>query len=382
MERLHFLDSLRGWAALVVVFCHTLQVWLINPTRMEALGLKQTLDVVNSTPLGVLMDGQLAVYVFFVISGAALSYSILIADDSRERLFVLALSRYVRLTIPVLGSCLLAYAILVSDGFFNIAAAAASQSSWLDEFYLFEPDFLRMLRFALLDVYFAYDGATSWNAVLWTMPIELAWSFAIFALLIVPWRIARRLIAIGLTLLLFDHAGAGFFAGYLIADLIATQRAASTPRLPREIFGVFLIATALVLAVLRNAPLSGPIHDFMQSVAGRNCAAILLLLGISQSSAAQAALSGPTSHFLGRISFSLYLVHLLVICSASSALFLWLNGSVSVAIEIVLVWGFTIAASIFFAWMFAAYFEEPILRAVKTGVLRSTRSITRVLKVP
>jgi peptidoglycan/LPS O-acetylase OafA/YrhL len=380
MERLHFLDALRGWAALVVVLCHTLQVWLANPTRMGTLGLGQVLDAVNSTPLGILMDGQLAVYVFFVISGAALSYSILIADNPKERLLMLALSRYLRLTLPVLGSCLLAFAILASGGFSNVEAAAASQSSWLDDFYRFEPNFLSMLRFAVFDVYFAYDSATSWNAVLWTMPIELVWSFAVFALFAAPWRLLRRCLALALTVLLFDHASACFFAGYLIADLIAAQRTHSQPR--SAMVGVITIALAMALATLRSAPLTYPINDILQTVAGRNLVAIMLLLGVSQSPLAQSALSGRVSRFLGRISFSLYLVHLLIICSASSALFLSLHGKLPVSMEMLIVAIFTVTVSIVCAWMFAACFEEPTLRATKAWLMQSIRNPKRMLNAP
>ncbi len=357
------MDGLRGWASLVVVLCHTLQVWMINPALMQARGLAPVLDAINRTPLGAAIDGQMAVYVFFAISGMALGYSIISAERPKERLISLALFRYFRLTVPILASCVIAYLVLIAGGFHNVEAAAASQSAWLDSFYRFEPNLTDMLRFALLDVYFAYDGATSWNAVLWTMPIELVWSFGLFALFVIPWRVPRMITAAALAAYFYNNAAFGFFAGYLLAEFMLT--AAAKRSTPRDLVGLAFIIVGVAIATLRNWPNTNAFVDFLQSVAGRNLIAILVLTGVTLSHNAQAVLSDAASRFMGRISFSLYLVHLIIICSLSSALFLIVREYVPFGGQIAIVLMATVVSSLIAARAFAWAFEEKTLGALK-----------------
>lgn len=71
------------------------------------------------------------------------------------------------------------------------------------------------------------------------------------------------------------------------------------------------------------------------------------------------------SLFMGRTSFSLYLVHLLVICSLSSALFLLLHGYALFVAETGAILALTLTVSLFGAWVFTTAFEEPMLKQVK-----------------
>ena len=71
-ERLHFLDSLRGLAAIYVVFFHVLMVSASGPTISNFL-LSQFVHF-----------GGTGVFLFFVISGFSLSLERFPADPNRD----------------------------------------------------------------------------------------------------------------------------------------------------------------------------------------------------------------------------------------------------------------------------------------------------------
>src|SRR5262249_55480487 len=88
-QRLDFLDGLRGWAALVVVFSH---LW--------GQFARHLVPVYGTVPLRALSCGHLAVVVFFVLSGTALSLQFVRTSQPVTILPALA-ARYVRLVVPI-----------------------------------------------------------------------------------------------------------------------------------------------------------------------------------------------------------------------------------------------------------------------------------------
>jgi peptidoglycan/LPS O-acetylase OafA/YrhL len=143
---------------------------------------------------------------------------ILRSSHPDRTLFGMAVYRYPRLTVPMLASSLIAWALLSSGAFHlhEIAHHQANATWWL-ELYDFPARFPTMLEYALWDVYAPNPPShESWNIVLWTMPIELQGSFLIFALLaIVRWRRLRVPLAFAVAIL---EVGTGMY-GYLVGHL-------------------------------------------------------------------------------------------------------------------------------------------------------------------
>jgi peptidoglycan/LPS O-acetylase OafA/YrhL len=353
--RLYFLDGLRGWAAVVVLLHHTFRTWLLNPEAMGQRDLTWLLHTINRTPLAFLTDGQLAVVVFFTISGAALSYPILVSSAPFRTLTTMAAVRYPRLTIPIAASSVLAFALVKMGWMFNEQAALVTPSTWLVSFY--GPHQIDLAPFVLWRVYSDVPTLETWNAVLWTMPIELAGSFMLFgALIILPFRWLRLAIGAFAVIWYLDSFYCGFFAGYLLAEAIVSTR------LPKSaVFtagGIVLVASAIAGALL--------MHN--RGIPVLNILSIALVTGGTLCPAARDLLSSNTSRFLGRISFSLYLVHLLVICSAGCALYLALEPHVVFPVLILIVSIATLVISIGAASLFEELVEARILGSVKSRI--------------
>lgn len=374
--RLTYLDGLRGWMSLVVVLAHLFAFWLASPAQLEHQGAGWLVDVFRWTPLGVMMDGLQAVYVFFAISGLALTYPVLRSARPDRTLFSMAVFRYPRLTMPILVSCSIAFVLLAVGAFHNIEAAARhAGAAWQASLYTFPADFTDMLNFSLWDAYRLLPVEVSWNPPLWTMHVELFGSAMLFLLLaIVRWRWLRLLIVLGpgICWILTVNYGyyCGFFVGYCLAELlVAAERSDAVRRRLAAAWplGWACLVAALALSMAWQVVAYGKArNDYAYPM---NVIAALTLTGVVLVAPAQAWLSNRVSHFLGRMSFSLYLTHMLVICSFSSSLYLATIDALPYWAVVAVVGSLTLLLAFLAAYAFAVLIEDRLLKWLKPLVL-------------
>ena len=100
--RIGFLDGLRGWGSVFVLLYHVFSDGL-------------PIDKVTAARLMLLVpfNGLLAVLVFFIVSGFALSFRYL-KDGRGDQLAKIAAGRYLRLAIPVFVACLLVHLAMLA----------------------------------------------------------------------------------------------------------------------------------------------------------------------------------------------------------------------------------------------------------------------------
>ena len=377
-SRLLYLDGLRGWMALIVVLSHLSRTLLLDPSQLSTHGGEWLFFWLKWTPLGVATDGIQAVYVFFVISGVALSYPVLRAANPGRTLATMALYRYPRLTVPVLASCLLLWLLLASGALPTQAVAEhRADPAWWSQLYAFSADFLAMLKFALWNTYLpGFPSSESWNVVLWTMPVELPGSFLIFAMLaFIRWRWLRLALAATVAVQNVGTAFYGYFVGFLAGYMIAELLVAAERRddLRRELAGAtsagrIYLAAALVCSICLQAATFGRSQaDYMLAM---NLIAVLVVLGVVLTAPARRRLSHPVSQFLGRISFGLYLTHFTVICSFSAALYLATVDAWPYGWVVAVVLGLSLPVALAVGYGFTLIIEEGLLPYVKRPVTR------------
>lgn len=306
-ERKLFLDGLRGWAALIVVLYHTLHGFLSTATH--------TFDGIA---FRFVTDGALAVSIFFVLSGFALSVGFFETGD-RGAVVMAALRRYPRLTIPILASSLVAWALLSVGLMANRdVAPILNNVGWLGSFYTFPPALDHVMRFALWNVYFDFRGGDVYNAVLWTMATELYGSIMVFALLYTVgdrrWRGPVYGVA---AVVLWAHGGPllAFLFGMALADLFASPGF----RRLRGAAWAPAVGTALMVAGVAKSTLLPTDFNDACSMA---VVATMVVAGPVVARAVARVFEGALSRALGRLSFPVYLIHLMVLCSLSS----WFYG--------------------------------------------------------
>jgi peptidoglycan/LPS O-acetylase OafA/YrhL len=325
-SRAHFLDGLRGWGAIAVVNTHLFAGFLFNDSpEVNAL--------LRAIPF--LFDGEQAVYVFFVLSGFAITIPYFSARRKKLALLDAAVRRYPRLTLPVFASALLAWVLMKAGLMNNVDASALVHSNdWFGTFYLFEPDLVGLLKFSFVDVYADYNTATTYNAVLWTMKIELLGAFFIYGFLALTGEMKHRVMAYLLVgLLVAGTSLLPFVVGCMLSDFyhrtLPVPRAVeplleALRRFPRTALWL-LVAATTVWTLARWHPWAPSFN--LRSPAGMTLVGSALVAAAMQDGPARRFFSSALSRALGRYSFPLYLVHLPILCSWSAWLYVQLRAS-------------------------------------------------------
>ncbi|HET7864689.1 MAG TPA: acyltransferase [Burkholderiaceae bacterium] len=354
--RIDHIDGLRGWASLSVLCFHML--W-------ETFG--SLYPVLRNPFTSFPLDGRLAVYVFFVLSGDALSTPYFRGGD-RRAVTRLAAKRYFRLTIPILMTCLSVYLLMqLSLTPFREAAAVVHRQEWLGSFLAFEPSLVHALRFSLVDVYINADPTRSYDPFLWTMSIELIGSMLVF-LVLYAWKDLTRpalcVVAAALFLFMLGSLFCLFFAGIAFSHWRATGALArfAAARWQR-------VATAAGLAAIVASVWVRGLPWGQQMIMGGMACAVVLVAVCHVHAGAIRFFSNGISRFLGRISFPVYLVQFPVLISVTSLLILHFEPrlSLGVAIGIGL---FSTALVLLLSVGFEAL-ESRLLRATNTQVARA-----------
>jgi len=307
-NRLQEIDGIRGWAALVVLFFH-----LTNET------FGNLVPMFRSDFLYFLLNGGLAVTVFFILSGDALSSSFSKKADF-TLLDSLLVKRYFRLTIPILLSCSIVYVLMWAGANYSLAAAKIiHREDWLGSFILFEPNLVSLLHYSFYLVYAGHSNAVSYNPFLWTMSIELVGSLLVFLYLYVSTRLkAPNNILYGM--IVFLLVAQSFYCLFFIGVLFARYRANGVfDRLrASRIWSFTVIALLIAIAIIYTFSKKYP--HFWQYININAVIAAALVFCFYTSNWTVGFFSSKFSRFLGEISFPLYLVHFSVIISLTSFL--------------------------------------------------------------
>jgi len=327
-QRVEFLDGVRGWASFAVLLHHLLMCFLVFTTPflrydrerlVRDISSNNYLDFLAGIFVNFITDGHLAVLIFFVLSGYALSVGQL--NLAKRKLALATTSRYFRLMMPILITSLIAYLLLKLNLMFNLQVATTPEKSsgWLGTFYKFDANIKDVIRFSFYDVFFNYDYVKTYNSSLWTMPIEIAGSFMIYAYLgifrtteKINWKLVLpSTIALFLVKPLFSC----FLIGYVIAEL--------NKKYNGDYFFVFLKTKNMEIFFISIFFISATLSTYFRNNDYEACFfASCIVLSASFSKNLKSFFSNRLSSYLGRISFPLYLIQIPIICSWSSFLYL------------------------------------------------------------
>jgi peptidoglycan/LPS O-acetylase OafA/YrhL len=364
------LEAVRGIAALVVLLHHTM---LGFAPRLEGLFFPSERFGLFGTPIYAFVNGAAAVTLFFVLSAFVLTYRIIGAGDGAG-LGIALLKRWPRLAGPVLLVSLASGLCLWAGWYANVPAAAISKSPWLGLWfgtppYKNPPPIAAIEEGAVGAFFFA---RTYFNGNLWTMYYELFGSFLAFGLALAVVDLKRPRIAIPLNLVLFAIVLSWnpFFAPFVAGVLLAQAYVVHAGSLPRLRLG-WLVAACLAAFLLfgfRGAVEGGrPVgfYVFLKLLPRMSPAelqvllhsfAAVLIIGIVLSTPSfRRMLGGRLGSWLGRMSFPVYLTHLVVICSFGSHLFLWLSLRLPHAAAVLLTMGGSIAVTLAVSYPLALF---------------------------
>jgi peptidoglycan/LPS O-acetylase OafA/YrhL len=363
-------DVLRGLAALVVVLHHFLLIFYpaLFTTQSDHAHTTGTTEAQHAYSLfSFLWNGHFAVSIFFVLSGYVLSCGYFSRGDAALPARA-ALQRYPRLILPVVVSVLLAWLLLRMNAFSNISVAQiyTKNDFWFSNLWRIQPDLLDALKEAFVQTPF-HGGTLEYNPVLWTLNIELFGSLLVFALLALTGTLRNRIIIYALlSVLLYQSHMVAFVVGTALADYRYSKY---FRKLNRCLLFAFVAAAVYAGSFhwMRFLPegewgvlshMTGLIARLIW-IAG---AALLLLCVINpvKTGSSRALRAG---QWLGKISFGLYLLHLLCIGTFSCWLFpklydLHIGYHWSAALTLLC----TLAALLPLSYIFWRFIDQPSIR--------------------
>lgn len=362
MKRSHELDSLRGVAAFAVLLSHA---WLMLPERDHALSTLTGIAV-KASPLRLLFAGHAAVTLFFVLSGYVLTASLDRPVPLGYGAFLVR--RFCRIMIPYSAIVLVAAGLFVGlPGTNNLHAVG-----WLTATTWREPLTLRLLLDHLLMS--GTQAGDSLDPPMWSLVVEMRASVLFpFLLILTKWKPRYAILS---TLALYVIGSVAMSR----ADQMQPQSMFASLAFLAEFMPFFLAGVLLyrhrsqvaiwygclmptrqlllfvVCAFVFCLPNFGPLVQLSVPVKALWTVALIasscgFIIIATCAVPARRVLGWAPLRWLGSVSYSLYLTHLLVFVTMIDLLL------PTVPLSIILV--LSVVASLPTAWLRHAILEVP-----------------------
>jgi peptidoglycan/LPS O-acetylase OafA/YrhL len=299
--RLVALDSLRGIAAFAVLLGHTVSVceWNTDFTRLPLLNH--------------LFDGRSAVTLFFVLSGFVLTFTYLNRPDKPFMLIPFYIRRFTRIWLPWFAFFLLS--LLAREiGRFSWPASRFQEGPWLLSMWSAETNLPNLLKQM---VFQEHDSKRMLLSQDWSLGVELRVSLLIPVFLLLARLNWLSLAVTGIGFAYFAHIS-GYYCTSFVVGVLAARWNATTKDFQ---WGGALFVLGLILYQARwlrdiwdvFPPYVREREIWLLTTLG----CVLILLGSLRSGRIGKALEHPFLLYLGRISYSLYLMQMIIlICVA------------------------------------------------------------------
>lgn len=372
-KRITWIDGLRGAASLFIVFHHFIMGYY--PAAYKGAEgvphLQKGVETAFSQSLpGFFVTGDLWVSVFCLISGFVIAYQVFHMKDEKQFSSSL-LKRYPRLMLPVFALSVMVYIMLHLNLFYNNPASLLSGSEWLAQFYQDKTTLYDLFFSSIVDTWIV-GMSTLYSNAFWMLAELFAGSFMAYILAAMGKGMNRNMlyVYIGVVLMyLSTNSRLTDFALGVLAAYVVEQFGERIKKHKKACIcaGIFMLAAAVVFGaypvghepdnayrILNHLPKRlNPVYFYHMLAAG------LLLMSIWLLEPLGKALSKKPVLFLGKISYSLYLVHIPVIYSLSAWILVKLmaktgNYNLSAGLSFAI----SLPVMIFLAWLFYRFIEK------------------------
>lgn len=329
------LEGCRGIAAFIVVINHFLVafipyfVGILPETRLDS-------SIIGNWYF-VFCNGAGAVNFFFVLSGFVLCSSYFKTGEL-EILKLGVIKRLPRLVGPVILTTIASYFLFKFGGYYFDEASKITKSTWLAGFAYsgwtdeFKPS---ITKAAVQGLTTFFTGNANYNSSLWTMKPEFIGSILVFGIASLLYS-AIKLKKFLALFCIFALWGLSTYP-YLLPFIVGLFLSAKVAQKPLDLnyycslffilIGLYLLGYAIpakdylwASAIKHPNLIANNLQTILHSIGS-----YLIIISIIGNKRIYASLDKSFSSYLGRLSFPLYLVHVLVICSMSSFIFLELE---------------------------------------------------------
>ena len=347
-HKLQYIEGLRGLAAVQVVLLHYFSAFLPFFAHFPGPVHFAWETTLRHTPLWFLLDGYSAVCLFFILSGFVLAPSFL---KSEKPLPLLATKRYLRLFVPIFSAFVVALTLYFLMPHAASDAATLSQSGWL-----VPPNnsltIMSLIQDALLNsTLTGYSGSSlldylpnspnfpvsaelsqALNPPTWTMHVEFWGSMLVLALAVLRRYVGGVKFSAIFVLVAF-MIGTSYYSLFLFGFLLFQIRGNLLG--PRHVifalFGVALVLSGLYICINKNISAVGLVLTGLRHITllsakqghlwQSQVGAMLIFGGVMLNVQLRSFLAVRVIQWLGKVSFSVYLLHVPILLTFSSLVF-------------------------------------------------------------
>ncbi len=290
-NRYHFLDSSRGIAALVVLLAHTIKTF--SPRSFQST-------------FNFIWDSESAVLYFFILSGFVLTESIRSEKLSITSYFNFAGKRICRI-YPV-------FIVVLIVSFLLYHFFSNQITGWLTVYWKDQPNAFDVIKQAVLIKRFPNDPALRILPHDWTLSIEILISLALPFL---AWIANKKswLVLVSVYLMVKILPIDSFIFDFAIGVFISSQKEYLISVWKRMNFLGHLLVVLLALIILQTQKILPNLSDKIELVFihSKSWGLAFLLIALISSIRLQKMLTNKFFMLQGKISYSFYLVHFILI---------------------------------------------------------------------
>jgi len=345
LQRYEELDSLRGLAALAVMIGHFLLVFAPIAQNTSDLGfLDYPLNLFKYTPLHAIWGGHEAVIMFFLLSGFVLSLPFF--SNRQQSYSKYVIKRICRIYIPFLVALIIA--ILMREIVY--VSKLTNLTSYYNNLWVIPPNVSSIIHHLL---FVGNYNTTRYDPILWTlvheMRISLLFPFIMFIIAKSSWKVGLPLalaLSIGAEILLENvetkymtnfvislHYASFFIIGALLAKYQKELKSAFSRLHGWRV--MLMLVIGLCFYSFKWIGYGEDFHDMLMPHSGdwmTGIGASIFIIAALSSVRLSRQLQRKPLLFLGKISYSLYLYHMIILLS----LIHLLNGEVETTFIVII----------------------------------------------
>lgn len=331
-KHLTYLDSLRGLAALTVIFSHYIVSFWYEP------GL----------PTGYAI-GELAVCLFFVLSGFVLSYRFLGEQNTRITIIEAIIKRPFRLLGVVWATIILGTIIFICvQGRTIDSFACKTWTQYVIDFFC-SP----------------FATGVNYNGVLWTISWELWGSMLVFGTLFCIGHLhkyIRMIVFVGLLLVYMNYHYGEFIIGMLIADLHKNFYNKTVVN-HRNLLGSVVLITIVISAIIFYIPtINNVLSTYINNGAMVITAVEIFIFTLLNTVGFRTVLNWKYVNFLGNISYGFYAIHYLIMKLICGYICRFGEQFVSKELAWIVMIVVSLPIIVFVAWVVDVYIDKPSIK--------------------
>lgn len=329
-EHILWLDGLRGIACTLVFMHHFILAFF--PAAYYGIETESSLNKIDTllakSTIGIIFNGNFWVCIFCIVSGFVLSLKIM-NKRNRGSISESILKRYPRLVLPMFFISFLVYFMLKMGLFSNLEAASYTKSEWLSGYYLETVSIKKVITCSLYSVWF--EGDSTFSTAFWMMTPLFMGSFLTYLIGVVTWNANRYIYIVYAMIAIFTLKKNSLLFCFVVGSLLAYIYYNSKKMMENHVLGILLLILGIYFG---GYPSNASPLDYYSILAGKlpeninagqfyhMIGASLFIYGIFCLKLGKMILENKIFLRLGKISFAIYLLHIPILFSVTTKIFL------------------------------------------------------------